>query len=526
MGWQDDPIITDAPSPSDTPSPQEAPSGWRGDPVVEPSALESPSMQPEPSMGSVAMNAVPKGFANLLNTPVTLSNLIMQGIASLPGAGHLTSLQDAAANPELKQNAPMDAMRSAGLVKPENEPQTGPQHIVDMAIQTAIGSAVVPGGGAVGAFKGAAMGAISGAAAQTTKELTGSDFLAAAVGMATPLVMTSLAKSSPTVLLNAKETMTFKEARAEGFVVEPSRVRAPSELKETVAGVAAIAQNAAIKNQAVADTLTEKFLSVPPQTPLDKPLLKALRDKAAEPYRQVASLSPDAATALEELKQVRADARAAYRSYDANANPAFLAEAKKLSTSADTWEKVIEDIAQQAGRPELIPQLRGAREYIARTYAVQDVLNVGSGHVSLPKIGKMLQDGAPLTGEFALMGRFARSFQRVAREIESIPPAGVSGTDAASASMLAVGGAGAAGNVVGMAAGGLPLLRGPAREKVLSKAYQDNLIKGSGAPMTRSKTAALAGVAGLIFQGNRAQSESAESSPPSPSSDTRLPDQY
>ncbi len=498
MGWLDDPLVEQSATPAQP--------SFMNAPEVEPTTQGTPDQ----GMGGVLKNAVPKAFANILNAPITLGDLIMQGIASLPMAGHLKGLQEAAANPELKQNAPLDLMGKLGLYDPAREPQTGPQRIVDTAIQAAVGGAIVPGASIMGAVKGAAVGAVSGAVAQTAKEIskpalgeTGSTLLAVAVGAATPMVLKAATDSSKKILLNPTEKMTLQEAQQYGFVVEPSRVRKGTDVREAVAGKASIAQEASIRNQPIANNMTDTYLGLPEGTPITKPILGEIRKQAGKAYEEVAKLSDDAATALEELKQVRSDARAAYRAYAENANPAFLAEYKKLHASAETWEKFLEDTASAAGKPDLIPRLHAARTMIARTYDVQDVLNIGSGNVSMPKIGKMLQDGVPLSGEFEVIGKFARAFPRVAREVEGVPPSGVSGTDAFGSAVMSMQGAAAANSPAGLMAGGLPMLRGPAREKVLSPSYQKELLTEPKPSTPMSTAVGRSAVTGAIVEENQ-----------------------
>ena len=76
-----------------------------------------------------------------------------------------------------------------------------------------------------------------------------------------------------------------------------------------------------------------------------------------------------------------------------------------------------------------------------------------------------------MTGELATIGKMANSFKDVMREGGNVPSPGVSGTDAAASALLGVAGA-AGGGPMGLLAGGLPLLRGPARNLVLSPAFQ------------------------------------------------------
>lgn len=475
MSWKTDPIVEE---------PAQA-SGFTADPMVEqPTTTETPV----PSIGQVAANAVPKGLANLLNTPISIANLIAMGIASLPYAGHFQGLQDLAQEPELKTNTPQDVLTQAGLIDPANNPQTGPQRIVDTAIQSAINAAAVPGGGVMGAVRGAAVGAISGGAAQTTKELTGSDLLAIVVGVATPLVLRKLASSDKEVIIPETQKMTLKDAQSSGYVVEPSAVRTPTSKLETVAGKASIAQEAATRNQSVTNQLAAKELGLPPETPLSPALLDALKQKAAIPYQEVEALRASttdlpwfpryhSTSLLEELKQARQDATALYKSYYARPDQGVLTAAKAAESTAKSIERDIEMIATAAGKPELLERLKAARMLYAKINDVEKALNVGSGNVSAPIIGRMLDKGAPLSGNLRVIGRFAQAFPRVAREIESVPPSGVSGTDAAGAAVLSIEGAAAAGNPAGAVAGGLPLLRGPARNKVLSEAYQSGLMR-------------------------------------------------
>lgn len=477
-------------------------------------ATPQPSLQqqfeqsgPGPSMGDVALNAVPKGIANLLNTPMTLASLIMHGIANLPGAGHLTGLQEAAKNPTLNSNAPMDVATQLGLVNPAKNPQTGPQRIVDTAIQAAIGAAAVPAGGAMGALKGAAIGATSGAAAQTTKEVTGSDLLAVVAGVATPFAIRAMADTGKKLLVTATQKATLQEAQQAGFVVEPSSVRQPSSKLESIAGKAAIAQQATAQNQVMANQLAAKSIGLPENTPLSPSLLDELKKKVIKPYEDVEALRASAtdlpwfpryhsASLLDELKEARQQTTMLYKSYWATPNEGVLKAAEAAAATAKSIEGDIDMIAKAAGKPELLDQLKASRLLYARINDIEKAMNVGTGNVSMPILGRMVDKGAPLTGDLKLIGRFAQAFPRVAREVESVPPSGVSGVDAASSAVLGIGGAAAAGNPIGAVAGGLPLLRGPARNRVLSKGYQSDLLTPPATPTPAKLTAIRAGIVG------------------------------
>lgn len=500
MGWQDDPIVGEDVAPQ--------PALGAGDPEVAPAQPTTP----EPSMGQVAANAVPKGIANFLNTPITLSNLIMQGIAALPGAGHLTGLQEAAANPELKANGPMDAMKEAGLVRPEAEPQTGPQRIVDAAIQTAIGAAAVPAGSVPQIVKGAVVGATSGAAAQTAKELTGSDLLAVVIGAGTPFAVKAVTDPSKRIILPQTAQDTLKQAQAAGYVVEPSKVRTPSSKLESVAGKASIAQEAVERNQTVTDQMAAKSLGLPENTPLSPSLLGELKKRVIEPYKQVDLLHQQAresgtleyfpryhsASLMDELTAARQEASALWKSYGRNHDIGVMKAAKAADGAVDSIEADIERVAEASGQPELLTQLKGARMLYARIMDVESAMNVGTGHVSAPILGRMLDKGKPLGDQLAVVGKFANAFPRVAREAEGVPPSSVSGTDAASAAVLSMGGAAAAGHPAGAVAGGAPLLRGPARNTVLSPGYQKDLLTPPKPPTPAGVTAGRATITGTL----------------------------
>lgn len=465
---------------------------------------------PPPAMGDVAINAIAKGVANLLNTPETLKHLLALGLNQIPGSSALPGIKTAAENPT---NTPMDVMTQMGMVDPAKNPQTGAQRIVDLAIQTAVGSAAIPGGGVAGAVRNAAIGATSGAASQATKELTGSDLLAVAVGMGTPFAIKALTDSAKQVLVSGTRKQTLQDAQAAGYVVEPSAVRGPSSKLEALAGKASIAQEAAIRNQQVTNNLAAKALGLPENTPLSPALLDELKKRAAAPYEEVEALRASqtdlpwfqryhSQSLLDELKQARQDSKAFWQSYFRTPDEGVKKAAQASDALASSIEGDIDMIAQASGKEDLLQRLKAARMYYARIYDVEKAMNVGSGNVSLPVLGRMMDQGKPLTGELAMAGRFAQAFPRVAREVESVPPSGVSGTDAASSALLATVGAAGTGSPAGMVAGGAPLLRGPARNKVLSPDYQKNLLKEPKPPTPPATAAGQAGIAATTQAAN------------------------
>lgn len=487
--------------------------------------VELPNYE-NPSMGAVALNAVPKGVANLANTPHTINNLVLRGLANLPGMPQPAKdfIQGIADHPAFQKNLPMELMQKIGLVNPENEPQTGPQRIVDMAVQAAVGAAAVPAGGLANVAKQAALGATSGAAAQTTNEATGSDLLAGIVGVATPLAAQAgaraLQRGAKQVMLTDTAKMTLKESQQHGFVVEPSQVRQPTSKIETIAGKAAIAQGAVEKNQGIANRLAAKAIGLPPDTPLSPELLDSLKKTAMQPYREVDAAFQQlkqsgnleyfpryhSASLMEEFVAAGQEAKALWKSYSRNPEIAVLKAARAADTATESVFKDIERVALASGKPNLANQVRSAKQLYARINDVESAMNVGTGNVSMPALAKMLDNGKALSGELKTVAKFANAFPRAAREIERVPPSGVSGTDAAMSATLGLGGTAAAGNLSGLAAAGLPLLRGPARRHVLTDAYQRSLLQGSAKrwmpQLSQSSTRGVAAMTGKTVADN------------------------
>jgi hypothetical protein len=291
---------------------------------------------PEPSMGSVALNAVPKGVANLINTPVALLNLAKQGMDALPGIRSLPNKMP------LTPNYPMQAAEKMGLVSPAREPQTPAQRVVDTAIGTGIAMAAAPAAGLANVAKNVATGVASGIAGQGTKEATGSDVLGLVAGMATPLAISGVSTVGPK--LNAVKRTTLQEAQAAGFVVQPSTVK--DSLKnnklESVAGKAAVPQDASMRNQAIANKLAAEEIGLPGETALTEAVLNDVRNEAGAVYREIAELSPRASTALESLKQTRFEAKEQWNYYNRSGNPEAGKLARSLSARAEQYERVIE----------------------------------------------------------------------------------------------------------------------------------------------------------------------------------------
>ncbi len=242
---------------------------------------------------------------------------------------------------------------------------------------------------------------------------------------------------------------------------------------ESIAGKAATGQEAAHRNQDLTNILAAKAVGVPADTPLTEGVLNQVRKEAGKPYADIAKLTPEAADTLETLKQARFMGNKYKMFSDRSGDPAAYLKAEELKKTAQAMEQHLESMATAQGRPDLVAALPDARKAIAKSYDVERALNLGDSNIAAAVLGRKFDKvGAKgMTGELATIGKMAQAFPSVMREGSRVPASGVSGTDAAASALLGVAGA-AGGGPMGLLAGGLPLIRGPVRNLILSPAYQ------------------------------------------------------
>ena len=273
--------------------------------------------------------------------------------------------------------------------------------------------------------------------------------------------------------LNKPRADTLAAGLDAGYVLPPS-VTNPSWMNkrlESLAGKAAVGQEAAMRNQEVTNMLARKAAGLADDVPVTEQALQGIRATAGKPYQEVGGLSPIAKQDLEALKQARFDTNAYFKHYNVSADPASLAKAKQSKELADLLENSLASEARAASRPELIPQLVDARKQIAKSYDIGRAVNVGDSSISAPVIGRLLDKGRPLTGELETIGKMQQAFPSYMREASRIPTPGVSKSEALAGAFLGVAGA-SVGGPLGAVAGLLPLLSGPSRSLILSKPYQ------------------------------------------------------
>lgn len=328
--------------------------------------------------------------------------------------------------------------------------------------------------------------------------------------------------------LNPSKRATFEAGRKEGLLVTPSSISDSSINRriESVAGKAAIGQAASKKNQETVTRLAKEAIGVPEKTDITEAVLDTIRREEAKPYEEIRamaekaqkgasdlrsatsrssahetealraipetaenlrSLEIQAAADIDELRKARDVAKRNYLHYEKTGTPSALDAAEAADALAAQLEDKIEKAAAEFGTPELVSRLRSARTRIAKTYDVENALNLGDSQVAARILARALNKGRPLSGELENIAKFTEAFPSVMREGATIPTPGVSKVEAGLAALLAAGGMGATQSPIGAAFGALPLLSGPARALVLSKPYQRML---TAEPFALPKTAA------------------------------------
>jgi len=283
---------------------------------------------------------------------------------------------------------------------------------------------------------------------------------------------------------NMLRDQALAEGRAAGYKVPPSQTGAgPLEnVTESLAGKAAIKQQATLDNQLTTNSLARQALGIPENTPISQGLLGNLRNRLAEPYRQIANLSPMAADILEKLRTARADSTAWYRYYDHTPHPAALKRAKGFEQRAAGYETALEKIAQSKGQRQLVPQMREARKALAQTYDIERALNYANGEVHANIIGRMFDQGKPLSGPLKTIGKFAQATEgKFTGAASGTPSPGVGNLNIYGSVGMGMGGGYMYGRE-GAAAGLLPWLGTPVRAGLLSDLYQKTLASPSYAP--------------------------------------------
>ncbi len=177
-----------------------------------------------------------------------------------------------------------------------------------------------------------------------------------------------------------------------------------------------------------------------------------------------------------EARKARDAAKDGFRAYKRTADPKALENAQAALETAEKIEDQIQQAVVSAGRSGLLTDLAAARQRIAKTYDYEQALNSSNGDISAPVLGRLLDQGRPLSGNAKVIADFNNSFPFATREGATVMAPGVTraeGMTTVLSTLTGAGAGGAAGHpLIGAAAGLLPLTGPLKRQILLSQPYQ------------------------------------------------------
>ena len=302
--------------------------------------------------------------------------------------------------------------------------------------------------------------------------------------------------------LAGQRQAVLSKGRELGLKVPPSQANpsAANRVIESIGGKAATAQEASAVNQNVAYSVAQREAGLAPSEAITKESLKAARTRLAEPYREVGQLESTGpfsrppfkspAQTLEELRSARKEANQLWNYYNRQGIPETQKAAEAATSRASALEQALERQATDAGRPDLVEQLRAARTAIAKNFTVKNSLR-GSTFDPAALARLETYKDVPLTGDLETLMQMYKDFPGAMKAPQVggsvgvnqlLPWIGGSAGGTAGAMLGGTQGAGmgaAAGMVLGQA------LPPAARSLMLSPLYQSlfaNVPQGLGNP--------------------------------------------
>jgi hypothetical protein len=328
---------------------------------------------------------------------------------------------------------------------------------------------------------------------------------------------------------NAKTDAAIALAREEGIKLTPQEAEAGAIARgaASLSGEPKLAKLNSKKNAPTVNDMIRRDVGLPEDKPLSREALAEIRKEEGANYEAVKSVgrfdtdaqyqanltaitkgydtaakdfahrkknpvqetvdglrvkSMDAASAVEEVKNLRADADKAYRAGDKQLGNAYKSAAQALDDMLDrhlSKSVVSSDGSGVPGSSDAVAKYRAARQRIAKTYAVDKALNESIGTIDAAVYAAERRKGVPLTGEAKKVADLYTAFPRSLQRTEKIGATGPTIFDVALG-----GGSGVMGMMLGGAPGAVGLgLAGarPALRSALASGPAQNL-------MTRPRT--------------------------------------
>jgi hypothetical protein len=331
---------------------------------------------------------------------------------------------------EITASAPAGRVLAAGAQKVPMLAQNAPNLI----------NAIRASGGAGGNLATrAAGGAIAGGASAGV--LNPEDaFLGASIGGAIPVIGAGASKLFGAAPQTEDLAKAITAAREAGYVIPPTQASSTllNRAIEGTAGKLSTAQNASAKNQVITNKLAAKSLGLSDDVQITPEVLDNVRATAGQAYDALASLPVkegsrasslmnvpeiakiDPKKMVYDLRVARNNSNAYYKNYERTADPEALTKAKAFKSEATSLENALENYAKSIGYNDLVPELRNARQLIAKTYTVEKALNKTTGTVNAQKLAAELDKGKPLSGELKQVAEFAQRFKTATKPVESM----------------------------------------------------------------------------------------------------------
>lgn len=421
---------------------------------------------------------------------------------------------------------------------------------VQRALQFAGGSLV---GGPGNMLRNAATAGAAGVTSKAAEDLLPDSNVAPIAGALLPGGLQMAARG----IRNAKPQTPLKEmaqsANENGYKTIPSEVNPGAmNVAESFAGKASMRQSTSLANQKNTNPLIENDIreaAVPagvkvPQGQLTEQALKQVRDHAGGVYQEVKNhpeMMLATNTYLEGLQSLAGDIQQAAKEFpDLIRNEKIDSMIKSLSkeemtpTAAvevskdlrfkskmnlkafDDPEKralglaqrkaagLVEDLIasnlETGGKAKLAARWEASRKLIAKVHDAESAIT-GRGDFDARVYGSLLDNGKPLSGGAAKVGKFARDFPNAVQLPEKFGSPNVSALKAATSA--AFGAAGAAVAIPAAAMAALPFVAPHViRAHLLSKGHQKT-ISGKGLPVDPRAAA----IAALLTSGSAASKE-------------------
>lgn len=514
----------------------------------QPATRKTSAMDP----ANAALTGYNRGLVNILGMPVdTMQNVVDLGKAALgtpwlmagkvpPDALQVQDRAGVVGSGEYLRKVLSGTSLGNSAINPANPAYEG-------------GYLQAMGAGAAGAVNPAqaAMGAVSAAAGKTAADATGRPEYAIAASLAAPALMRGAVARPLAQADRTARDVSREVGQREGYVVPPSQAGAGwvNDRLESIAGKAALNQDATLRNQATTNRLMARDVGLTPNTlnlenlrgvraeaydrgyaPINRiprvdstpAYRQALRDLEVDSGRPISPIralrNPGVSELTDDLNQQYFSGKEANQlmrqlreqgssKINSSYGSAGGDHSRELGSAMRKGSGLLEDLLiehlQSAGPSNVVPQLRDARRAIAKSYTAESAFNPATGDIDPGVLAAMYRKQKPLSGDAETAGRFAAAFPLSNRLGATTQTPGVSALEATSVPMLGALTRTAVGEPAGWLASGIPLVRAPVRNLLLSKYYQRLFAKQRGkhdTQLTPQEQGALA--ASLAAQGS------------------------